>query len=118
MGETIRKYHGEEGYMLCPHSAVCLATAHFAKFGDACSQAVSPLPEVPKELSSLWTAKTRSSDCPNDAKVVQAFVERRIEQRMTSQSKREERKRLLKNAMLVSAAVALAAVAVSAFRRR
>merc|ERR1712037_879434 len=118
MGETIRKYHGEEGYMLCPHSAVCLATAHFAKFGDACSQAVSPLPEVPKELSLLWTGKTRPSNCPNDAKVVQAFVERRIEQRMTSQSKREDRKRFLKNAMLVSAAVALAAVAVSALRRR
>ncbi|KAL7530422.1 hypothetical protein ACHAXR_005282, partial [Thalassiosira sp. AJA248-18] len=119
--ETIKTYHSKDNYMLCPHSAVgvsavhqlntadsatvCLATAHFAKFGDACSMAVTPLPEIPKELSQLWSMETRSSNCPNDVKVVQAFMERRIEERMASHKKRDEKKKLIKNLVLVSAAV-------------
>ena len=132
--ETIKKYKSKDDYMLCPHTAVgvsaahqlktadsatvCLATAHFAKFGDAVSMAVTPLPEIPKELSQLWSMEIRSSNCPNDAKVVQAFMERRIEERVASHAKRDERKRLLKNLVLVSAVAGVAAMVVSAMRRR
>ena len=120
--------------MLCPHSAVgvsavhqlntadtatvCLATAHFAKFGDACSMAVKPLPDIPKELSRLWRMETRSSNCPNDVKVVQAFMERRIEERIESHKKRDEKRKMVMNVVLVSAAVGIVAMAVSAIRRR
>ena len=119
--DVIRTYHEKYGYMLCPHSAVgvsaihqlnhvdsatvCLATAHFAKFGDACSVAVNPLPEIPKELSKLWTMETRSSDCPNDAKVVQAFMERRIEGRMERENIREKRRSVVKRIVLVGSVV-------------
>uniref|UniRef100_A0A7S4SNE2 Threonine synthase n=1 Tax=Ditylum brightwellii TaxID=49249 RepID=A0A7S4SNE2_9STRA len=98
---TIKEYHEKHDYMLCPHSAVgvsaiqqlkeinhstvCLATAHEAKFPDACSMAVKPLPTPPVELSSLKNMKTRSSRCPNDAKVVQAFVEARIKERVDAE---------------------------------
>eukprot|EP00581_Thalassiosira_minuscula_P016969 CAMPEP_0183715312 /NCGR_PEP_ID=MMETSP0737-20130205/9589_1 /TAXON_ID=385413 /ORGANISM="Thalassiosira miniscula, Strain CCMP1093" /LENGTH=517 /DNA_ID=CAMNT_0025944403 /DNA_START=141 /DNA_END=1694 /DNA_ORIENTATION=+ len=132
--EVIKKYNAEHDYMLCPHSAVgvsavhqletannatvCLATAHFAKFGDAVSMAVDPLPEIPKELSSLWSMEIRSSNCPNDAKVVQAFMERRIEERMEKPKKRNDKKNLMKNVLLVSAAVGFLAVAISTIRRR
>ena len=131
--ETIKQYH-EQGYMLCPHSAVgvsavhqlntansatvCLATAHFAKFGDAVSKAVNPLPEIPKQLSRLWHMETRSSECPNDAKVVQAFMERRIEERMERHKRRDDRMKVVKNMLLVSAAVGVVAMTVSAIRRR
>lgn len=132
--ETIKRYHSKYDYMLCPHSAVgvsaahqlktansatvCLATAHFAKFGDACAMAVTPLPEIPKELSQLWNMVIRSSNVPNDAKVVQAFMERRIEERVESHKKRDERKKIVKNLVLVSAAVGVVAIVVSAIRRR
>ena len=84
----------------CPHSAVgvsavhqldlaspttvCLAADHTAKFGDACLIAVDPLIEVPVGLSRSGKMKTRSSECPNDVGVVQAFMERRIAERMAS----------------------------------
>jgi len=98
--ETIKKYHAASDYMLCPHSAVgvaavhqmgtansatvCLATAHFAKFGDACKLAVDPLPALPDQLNKLWTMETRKSFCPNDAKTVQDFMEKCIETRVAN----------------------------------
>ena len=132
--ETIKRYHSEFDYMLCPHSAVgvsaahqldtaneatvCLATAHFAKFGDACSMAVEPLPTIPKQLSRLWNLKIRSSNVPNDTKVVQAFMQRRIEERVESHKKRDDRMKIMKNLVVVSAAVGVVAMVVSAIRRR
>jgi len=132
--DTIGGYHARDGYMLCPHSAVgvsavrqldvagratvCLATAHFAKFPDACADAVDPLPPSPKELSRLWNMKTRSSSCPNDAKVVQAFMERRIEERKEKHEKRAERSKLFRNLVVVSAVVGIVAIAVSAAKKR
>jgi len=105
--ETIKNYHTKQDYMLCPHSAVgvsavhqlntadsatvCLATAHFAKFGDACAMAVTPLPEIPEELSRLASMETRSSNCPNDVKVVQSFMKQRIEERVANHKKRDEK---------------------------
>ncbi len=95
---TIKEYHDKYNYMLCPHSAVgvsaihqlnevnsatvCLATAHDAKFPAACKRAVDPLPTPPPQLSKLFALKVRSSNCPNDLKVVQAFMEKRIEERV------------------------------------
>mmetsp|Transcript_15860 Transcript_15860/g.22682 ORF Transcript_15860/g.22682 Transcript_15860/m.22682 type:complete len:518 (-) Transcript_15860:245-1798(-) len=96
---TIKEYYIAHNYMLCPHSAVgvsaihqlnllsgsntvvSLATAHFAKFPDACKLAVDPLPPSPPELTKLFHMKTRSSNCPNDLKIVQKFVEHRIKER-------------------------------------
>jgi hypothetical protein len=60
----------------------------------------------------------RSSNCPNDAKVVQAFMEQRIEERIAKHKTRDERKKVLKNVVLVSAAVGALAMAVGALRRR
>jgi threonine synthase len=132
--ETIQQYHTKYDYMLCPHSAVgvsaihqlnmvnsatvCLATAHFAKFGDACSMAVNPLPTIPKELARLWKLQIRSSNCPNDVKVVQAFMQRRVEERVNNHKKRDEKKQLVKRLVVVSAAVGVVAMVVSSIRRR
>jgi len=99
---TIKEYYeGKDKYMMCPHSAVgvsainqlgmvnsqtvALATAHEGKFPDACKMAVDPLPTPPKELSKLWSQKTRSSNCPNDLKIVQAFMEKRIAERIANE---------------------------------
>jgi threonine synthase len=124
--DTIKKYHKEFNYMLCPHSAVgvsaihqlntansatvALATAHFAKFGDAVSMAVNPLPEIPKELSKLWDMSTRKSKCPNDAKVVQSFMEKRIEERIKGDEVGAKKRKQLRQLVLVSAAVGLVAI--------
>ena len=99
--QTIKEYKDKHDYMLCPHSAVgvsamqqlgevntatvCLATAHDAKFPDGCKRAVDPLPTPPPQLSILFSLKTRSSNCPNDTKVVQAFMEKRIEERIANE---------------------------------
>lgn len=101
--DTIKKYYDAHGYMLCPHSAVgisainqlnlvnhatvSLATAHEGKFPIACKMAVDPLPTPPKELSKLYAMKTRSSLCSNDLKVVQKFVEKRIQERLSREGK-------------------------------
>ncbi len=100
--QTIKEYYEKYDYMLCPHSAVgvnaiyqvglvntatvCLATAHEAKFPEACIRAVNPLPTPPTQLSKLFKMKVRSSNCPNDLKVVQAFMEQRIEERIAQES--------------------------------
>ncbi len=109
--ETIKTYYDKHGYMLCPHSAVgvdaihqikesegdldlritvCLATAHDAKFPDACRRAVDPLPSTPPQLAAVFTKKSRSSDCPNDAAVVQAFMEKRIEERILAEKSKQD----------------------------
>mmetsp|Transcript_11965 Transcript_11965/g.17997 ORF Transcript_11965/g.17997 Transcript_11965/m.17997 type:complete len:523 (+) Transcript_11965:80-1648(+) len=115
---TIKEYNDKHGYMLCPHSAVgvsaiqqldmvnsstvCLATAHEAKFPAACSRAVDPLPTPPPELSKLYALPTRSTDCPNDLAVVQAFMRRRIQDRVAKGEKKDDS---LKN-LLIGAAIA------------
>jgi threonine synthase len=102
--QTIKQYYEKHDYMLCPHSAVgvnaieqvdqvnkatvCLATAHHAKFPDACQRAVNPLPASPPELSKLFSMKIRSTNVPNDLAIVQAFMEERIEQRIAEERKK------------------------------
>jgi len=91
---TIITYYNNFRYMLCPHSAVgvnaieqlnminesvvCLATAHPAKFPDACRMAVANPPTPPLELTNLFQKKMRFSQYPNDVKAVQDFMERKI----------------------------------------
>jgi threonine synthase len=98
---TIKEYYEKHQYMLCPHSAVgvsaiaqldevnkntvCLATAHDAKFPAACQRAVDPLPTPPTQLSSLFALETRSSSCPNDLKTIQAFMKKRIQDRIAGE---------------------------------
>ena len=68
-------------------ATVALATAHEAKFPDAVRMAIDPLPPPPKELSCLYTLKTRRSECPNDLKTVQAFMVKRIEERVAKEKR-------------------------------
>lgn len=99
--EVIKTYNEKYNYVLCPHSAVgvsaiqqtgdvdetmvCLATAHDGKFPEAVSMAIDPLPSPPKELAALFELPTRVSECPNDVKKVQDFLEKRIEERIASE---------------------------------
>ena len=131
---VIKEYKEKYDYMLCPHSAVgvsaieqlqmvsndtvCLATAHDAKFPAACERAVNPLPEPPVELSKLYTLPTRSTDCPNDLKTVQAFMRRRIQERMEAEKGSDEdgsKLKLIVGAMVVSA---LGFLVISGLRRK
>merc|ERR1712226_1455380 len=82
----MRTYYSKFHYMLCPHSAigvkaierlsminesvVCLATAHPAKFPDACRMAVINKPAPPLELLKLFHKKKRFCSLPNDVKAV------------------------------------------------
>ena len=139
--ETVKEYYDKYNYMLCPHSAVgvsaihqldlvspntvCLATAHFAKFPDACKLAVDPLPPSTSLLTKLFTLITRSSICPNDLKIVEGFVEKRINERIANEKKRNRAKRdsveTIQRAsvcLLIAAAVGgLSAVAIKMLRR-
>jgi len=100
--ETIKEYNEKHNYVMCPHTAVgvnaihqlgdvnstmvCLATAHDGKFPAAVKQAIDPLPDAPKQLAALSELPTRVSDCPNDLKTVQDFMEKRIEERIAAQA--------------------------------
>mmetsp|Transcript_164 Transcript_164/g.319 ORF Transcript_164/g.319 Transcript_164/m.319 type:complete len:360 (+) Transcript_164:1-1080(+) len=100
--DTIREYSDKYGYVLCPHAAVgvnaihqtgdvnetmvSLATAHEGKFPAAVKRAVDPLPTPPEQLANLLDLPTRVSECPNDLKAVQDFMQQRIEERMASAS--------------------------------
>lgn len=132
---TIKEYSDKYNYLLCPHSAVgvsaihqlnmvntatvALATAHEAKFPDAVRMAVDPLPPPPKELACLAKLKTRRSECPNDLKTVQAFMIKRIEERVASEQKRGFlSQKALKQAVIGAAVVAAAAVVFQILLRR
>lgn len=96
--DIIREYNEKHQYPMCPHTAVgvsaihqtnditetmvCLATAHEGKFPAAVSQAIDPLPTPPPQLACLLDLPTRLSECTNDLKTVQDFVEKRIEERI------------------------------------
>lgn len=88
--ELIRSVHAKHQYLLCPHSAIgvaatikCglpslatinLATAHAAKFPDAVSLAVKPLPDPPEELAVLANLPLRRAFLPNSLERVQEFM--------------------------------------------
>ena len=76
--ETMRKFHGEYGYHLDPHSAasvfagvekrdlgtqvICLCTAHPAKFADLCERVTGVRPNIPRFLRFSQDTKTRLLD--------------------------------------------------------
>ena len=132
--QTINEYKEIHDYMLCPHSAVgvnavhqlgevnkatvCLATAHDAKFPAACKRAVDPLPTPPPQLSKLFSMKQRSSNCPNDAKVVQAFMKSRIEERMSKEKTAVAKSALLKNGLVSAIFVGAIAMLAAQFAKK
>lgn len=94
---TMREVFDKEGYLVCPHTAtavvgvrglkmdplrtVVLATAHPAKFEEACQLALTGsrvTPPRPAELQALFALATRSSHLRNDQKAVQGFVRGKI----------------------------------------
>lgn len=125
--DTIKEYNEKYSYVLCPHSAVgvsviqqlkevnvgtvCLATAHEAKFPAAVSRAIKPLPTPPKELSVLVSLPTRRSECPNDLKTVQAFMVKRIDERVAAEAGVLSSRNLHK-AVMAAAVIGAAAVVV------
>ncbi|MEO5346761.1 MAG: threonine synthase [Magnetococcus sp. YQC-9] len=87
--ETIRRIHDtweQCGVLLDPHTAVgveaareypgaiCLATAHAAKFGAAVERAVGFEPAVPPQLEGLLERPTRCRILDPDAEAVRAFI--------------------------------------------
>jgi hypothetical protein len=46
--------------------------------------AIDPLPTPPPQLACLLDLPTRLSECPNDLKSVQDFMEKMIEERLAS----------------------------------
>lgn len=100
--DVIKDYNEKHGYVMCPHTAVgvsaihqtgdvgptvvCLATAHEGKFPAAVQQAIDPLPTPPEQLACLLDLPTRVSECPNDLKAVQDFMERMIEERLAGEA--------------------------------
>jgi len=98
--DIIREYNEKYKYVMCPHTAVgvsaahqtkdvdemmvCLATAHEGKFPAAVKQAIDPLPSPPEQLAVLHDLPTRRSELPNDLRMVQDFMEQKIEERMAS----------------------------------
>jgi threonine synthase len=89
---VIRRYYGEHGYLLDPHTAVgvhvgeqhlaegapviCLATAHPAKFAAAIEEATGQIPHH-DILDRLEGAPTRCDVLPADENAVRAYIEAR-----------------------------------------
>ncbi len=75
------------GYILDPHTAVgvkaaaafpgavCLATAHPAKFGDAVREAIGVEADPPPSLQGLMEKETRCAILEADGQVVKAFMQ-------------------------------------------
>jgi threonine synthase len=130
---TINEYSQNYNYVLCPHSAVgvnvihqlnevntatvCLATAHEGKFPAAVKRAVNLLPPPPKELAKLDSLPTRRSECPNDLKTVQAFMAKRIEERIKNEQGWLNRRNLQQTA-LMAALVGTAAIIAQLILKR
>ena len=90
---TMRRVWAENGYLLCPHSAVgvkvatehmgrapmvTLATAHPAKFPDAVEAATGQRPPLPAHMADLFTRKERVTSVPNDLAALQAIIRERM----------------------------------------
>ena len=84
--EQIDETYRQCGYILDPHTAVgvraargfpgavCLATAHPAKFGDAVKQAIGTEAEAPPSLQGLMDKETRCALLDADAAAVKTFM--------------------------------------------
>ncbi len=84
--DQIRETHKNHKYILDPHSAVgvkaaedfsdavCLATAHPAKFGDAVREAIGTEADPPPSLQGLMERETRCATLPADTEEVRKFI--------------------------------------------
>jgi threonine synthase len=89
--QTIRDFHRSTGYLLDPHTAVgvaaarskadsdcpaiCLATAHPAKFADAVQQAIGELPARTESLLGLEQRDRRCKILDANTATIKKFVE-------------------------------------------
>jgi threonine synthase len=83
----IKASYEEDGYILDPHTAVgvkaaeafpgavCLATAHPAKFGDAVRNAIGVEADPPPSLQGLMDKETRCAILEADGSVVKSFMQ-------------------------------------------
>jgi len=95
--ECMRYVFDKEQYLLCPHTAtaavavkalnlpaertIILATAHPAKFEEACALALiegRKTPERPAELQALYKLPVRTLELPNNLADVQKFVRSKV----------------------------------------
>jgi len=92
--ETIAGFYRETGYLLDPHTAVCvcaarellpadtarvcLATAHPAKFGEAVEKATGAQAPVPEAIAALTGMPTRCAEMDADLAQVREFIVARI----------------------------------------
>jgi threonine synthase len=93
VAEAIKRTHAATGYLADPHTAcglvaldaadapagaaeIVLATAHPAKFPDAMQQITGARPALPDRLRSLMMLPERITPLPNDARAIEAFVEK------------------------------------------
>lgn len=84
--DQIRDTYAQTGYILDPHTAVgvhaakeipgaiCLATAHPAKFGVAVKEAIGVESEPPPSLQGLMEKETRCAVLEADAAVIRDFM--------------------------------------------
>jgi threonine synthase len=89
----MRRVHGEHGILIDPHTAVglvaaetprssgrlqgraiCLATAHPAKFPDAVEAATGKRPQLPPRLSALMSAGERYDAAPAEAGAIRSSI--------------------------------------------
>ena len=92
---TMREFHDEHAYILCPHSAVgvsaakqlgmltgsniCLATAHHAKFVDAMKHLPDPDEDIPTQLRELDGLPTKSVSMPASTYYVKKYIDQTLE---------------------------------------
>jgi threonine synthase len=89
---TIRRVHEQSGYILDPHTAVgvaaaqalgapdaiCLATAHPAKFSEAVTQAIGRSVPLPAALEGLLERESRMAVLPASAEAVRQHMVRTL----------------------------------------
>jgi threonine synthase len=92
---TIARFREKSGYLLDPHTAVgvraaldsvasdetavCLATAHPAKFGDAVERATGIAPPFPESLVGIEKLPTRCQILDADLHVIRVFIEKQVD---------------------------------------
>ncbi|MBT7889071.1 MAG: threonine synthase [Deltaproteobacteria bacterium] len=88
---TIAKYH-KNGYTIDPHtavgvaaaeqspfnSAICLATAHPAKFGDAVIKATGEEPDMPALLDGILTKRSRCQVSSQDLIQIKGIIDEKL----------------------------------------
>ncbi len=84
--EQIRSFYQQNGYLLDPHTAVgvraavaypdaiCLATAHPAKFGDAVRQAIGQEPPLPPTLQGMLERPSRCAILEADTEQIKQHI--------------------------------------------